>query len=291
MTPLRQRMLEDMRLRNFSSETQRGYIHYIADYAQYFRTSPDRLGPEAVREYQIYLTEERKMSPETLNCFTSAAKFLYQTTLELPWSDRHFVRARVADKLPVVLSAAEVAQFFSAIGILKHRAVFMVCYGAGLRIAEAVSLKPAHIDSKRMLIRVEQGKGAKDRYVPLSPRLLAVLREYWRRQRPLGPWLFPAIKSHKHISPATIQQVCRESALLAGIDKRVTAHTLRHSFATHLLENGEDIRVIQVLLGHKRIDTTARYIRVSPAKIAATASPLDRLPEPPKRGRPPKTKN
>ena len=268
-------MIEDMRLRNFSTETQRSYIHYIADYAQYFRTSPDQLGPEAVREYQIYLTEERKMAPETVNCFTAAAKFLYQTTLELPWSDRHFVRARVAEKLPVVLSAAEVAEFFSAIGILKHRAVFMVCYGAGLRISEAVSLKPAHIDSRRMLIRVEQGKGAKDRYVPLSPRLLAVLREYWRRQRPLGPWLFPAIQSHKHISPATIQQVCRECARMAGLDQRITAHTLRHSFATHLLENGEDIRVIQVLLGHSRIDTTARYPRVSPAKIAATASPLD----------------
>jgi integrase/recombinase XerD len=292
MTPLRQRMIEDMRLRNFSTETERSYIHYIADYAGYFRTPPDQLGPEAVREYQIYLTEERKMAPATVNCFTSAAKFLYQTTLELPWSDRHFVRARVPDSLPVVLSAAEVAQFFSAIGILKHRAVFMVCYGAGLRISEAVSLKPAHIDSGRMLIRVEQGKGAKDRYVQLSPRLLAVLREYWRRQRPLGPWLFPAIKPHKHISPATIQQVCRECAVMAGLDKRITAHTLRHSFATHLLENGEDIRVIQVLLGHKRIDTTARYTRVAPAKIAATASPLDQLPEPPrKRGRPRKTKD
>jgi site-specific recombinase XerD len=285
-------MIEDMRLRNFSTETQRSYIHYIADYAEYFRTSPDQLGPEAIREYQIYLTEERKMSPETVNCFTSAAKFLYQTTLELPWSDRHFVRARVPDRLPVVLSAAEVAQFFSAIGILKHRAVFMVCYGAGLRIAEAVSLKPAHIDSERMLIRVGQGKGAKDRYVPLSPRLLAVLREYWRRQRPHGPWLFPAIKPQKHISPATIQQVCRECALMAALDKRITAHTLRHSFATHLLENGEDIRVIQVLLGHKRIDTTARYTRVTPAKIAATASPLDQLPSPPrKRGRPRKNKD
>ena len=291
MTPLRKRMTEDMRLRNFSAETQRSYIHYIADYAQHFKTSPDQLGPEAVREYQIYLTEERKMSPVSVNCFTSAAKFLYQTTLELPWSDRHFVRARVPDKLPVVLSATEVAEFFKAISILKHRAVFMVCYGAGLRISEAVSLKPAHIDSARMLIRVEQGKGAKDRYVPLSPRLLAMLREYWRRQRPAGPWLFPAIKSHKHISQATIQQVCRDSAQLAGIDKRVTAHTLRHSFATHLLENGEDIRVIQVLLGHKRIDTTARYTQVSPGKIAATRSPLDNLPEPPKRGRPRKSKD
>jgi site-specific recombinase XerD len=286
MTPLRKRMLDDMRLRNFSPETQRSYIHYIADYAEYFRISPDQLGPEAIREYQLYLTEERKMAPETVNCFTAAAKFLYQTTLELPWSDRHFVRARVHAKLPVVLSAAEVAQFFEAIGILKHRAVLMVCYGAGLRISEAVRLRPSDIDSSRMMIRVEDGKGGKDRYVPLSPRLLTVLREYWRKQRPAGGWLFPAIKPHKPISPATIQAVCREAALLAGLDKRVTAHTLRHSFASQLLENGEDIRVIQVLLGHKSILTTTRYVQVSPTRIAATHSPLDQLPEAPRRKRP-----
>jgi site-specific recombinase XerD len=290
MTPLRKRMLEDMRLRNFSIETQRSYIHYIADYAEHFNTSPDQLGPEAIREYQLYLTEERKMAPETVNCFTAAAKFLYQNTLELPWSDRHFVRSRVPSRLPVVLSATEVSQFFSVIGVLKHRAVLMVCYGAGLRISEAVRLRAADIDSSRMMIRVQQGKGAKDRYVPLSPRLLTILREYWRRARPAGPWLFPAIKPHKHISPATIQQMCREAALLAGIDKRVTAHTLRHSFATQLLENGEDIRVIQVLLGHARIDTTARYTQVSPRRIAAAASPLDGLPTPARhrRGRPAK---
>jgi site-specific recombinase XerD len=287
MTPLRKRMLEDMRLRNFSAETQRSYIHYIADYADHFGVSPDQLGPEAVREYQLYLTEERKMSPQTVNCFIAAAKFLYQTTLELPWSERHFVRARVPEKLPVVLSAAEVDLFFRAIGILKHRAVLMTCYGAGLRISEVVSLKPSDIDASRMLIRVQQGKGAKDRYVPLSPRLLIMLREYWRKLRPAGPWLFPAIKPYKHISPATVQQICREAAQLAGIDKRVTAHTLRHSFATHLLDNGEDIRVIQVLLGHRSIETTARYVRVSPTRIAATASPLDQLPETPRRrGRP-----
>lgn len=278
-------MLEDMQLRNFSPETQRSYLHYIEDFATYFKTSPAELGPEAVREFQLHLTEERMMSPSSVNCFTSAAKFLYQTTLELPWSDAHFVRAHVPEKLPVVLSATEVALFFQAISVLKHRAVLMTCYGAGLRIAEAVSLKPAHIDSARMLIRVEDGKGAKDRYVPLSPRLLLLLREYWRRQRPMGPWLFPAIKPHRHISPATIQQICRESAALAGLDKKVTAHTLRHSFATHLLENGEDIRVIQMLLGHKRIDTTARYTQVSPALAGSIPSPLDTLPEPGKRKR------
>lgn len=290
MTPLRRRMIEDMRLRNFSAETQRSYVHYIAEYAAYFKTSPDLLGPEAVREFQLHLIEDRKLSPNSVNCFTAAAKFLYQTTLELPWSDAHFPRSRVPDKLPVVLGAAEVARFFEAITVLKHRAVLMTCYGAGLRIAEAVSLKAGDIDSERMVIRVEQGKGAKDRYVPLGTRLLEVLRAYWRRQRPFGPWLFPASKPARHIPPATIQQVCREAAALAGIQKRVTAHTLRHSFATHLLENGEDIRVIQVLLGHKRIDTTARYTHVSTASLARTASPLDRLPAGPAvrrpRGRP-----
>lgn len=289
MTPLRRQMVEDLRLRNFSPETQRNYIHYIAAYAAYFRTSPDLLGPEAIREYQLYMIEERKMSPESVNCFTSAAKFLYKTTLELPWSESHFPRSRVPQRLPVVLSAMEVSLFFQAVGILKHRAVLMTCYGAGLRISEAVSLKPENIDSERMLIRVEQGKGAKDRFVGLSPRLLSVLREYYRHQRPPRPWLFPAIKQHRHISTATIQQVCRESAHLAGIEKRVTAHTLRHSFATHLLENGEDIRVIQVLLGHRRIDTTARYTSVTMDKISATASLLDNLPEAAakgKRGRP-----
>ncbi len=292
MTPLRQRMLDDMRMRNFSTETQRSYIHYIAEYAGYFKTPPEQLRPEAIREYQLHLLETRKLSPESVNCFISAARFLYQTTLELPWSASYFVRCRVPAKLPVVLSALEVALFFRAVGILKHRALLMTCYDAGLRISEAVSLKPGDIDSARMVIRVEQGKGAKDRYVPLSPRLLEILRTYFRRMRPQGPWLFPAIKPSRHISAATLQQVCRESAHLAGIDKRITAHMLRHSFATHLLENGEDIRVIQVLLGHSRIETTARYTAVTPARMAATVSPMDTLPEPPalkKRGRPRKT--
>lgn len=243
------------------------------------------------------MANDRKMSPESVNCFTAAAKFLYLTTLELPWSQAHFVRSRVPERLPVVLSAAEVARFFEVIGVIKHRAVVMTCYGAGLRISEAVSLKISDIDSQRMVIRVRQGKGAKDRYVMLSPRLLLMLREYCRCQKPhragenaLGnapngdAWLFPAIKPNRHISPATIQQLCREAAQLAGIGKRVTAHTLRHCFATHLLDNGEDIRVIQILLGHRRIDTTARYTHVSMTKIAASVSPLDNLPQPKAKG-------
>jgi integrase/recombinase XerD len=276
MTPLRQRMLEDMRLRNFSPETQRSYIHYLAGYASYFNECPSKLDVEAIREYQLYLKDVRLMSPQSVNVFTAAAKFLYQETLELPWSNAYFKRQRTPNSLPVVLSQQEVERFFAPIGILKHRAALMVCYGGGLRISEAVRLKVGDIDSSRMLIRVERGKGAKDRYTVLSQRLLEVLRVYWRQQRPVD-YLFPGQKAGTPMGPETIQQVCRDAAYLSGIQKRVTAHTLRHSFATHLLENGEDLRVIQVLLGHSRIDTTARYTHVGPAKVAATVSPLDQI--------------
>ncbi len=290
MTPLRQRMLEDMRLRGFSPETQRSYIHYIAAFAKYFHRCPADLGIDSIREYQLHLIEDRKMSPESVNCFTAAAKFLYQTTLGLPWSKAHFPRQHVPGKLPVVLSPTEVAIFFKHVGVIRFRAVLMTCYGAGLRISEAVSLRIEDIDSERMVIHVRDGKGAKDRYTMLSPKLLELLRLYWRFQRPSG-WLFPAIKPHKHISAATVQQVCREAAHLAGFSKRVTAHTLRHSFATHLLENGADIRVIQSLLGHARIDTTAHYAKVSQQLIAASVSPLDAMPElPSQKTRPRKPK-
>ena len=277
-------MLEDMRLRNFSPETQRSYIHYIAQFAKHFDRSPDELGVEAIREYQLHLIQERKLSPASVNCFTAAAQFLYATTLELPWSKAHFPRQHVPGKLPVVLSPTEVAHFFKHIGVIKFRAALMTCYGAGLRISEVVNLRVEDIDSSRMLIHVRQGKGAKDRYTMLSPKLLELLRLYWRFQRP-PEWLFPAIKPTKHIHVSTLQQVCREAAHLAGFSKRVTAHTLRHSFATHLLENGTDIRIIQSLLGHARIDTTAHYTAVTRKTVATTASPLDALPELSKPGR------
>ena len=256
-------------------------IHYIAQFAKHFDRSPDELGVEAIREYQLHLIQERKLSPASVNCFTAAAQFLYATTLELPWSKTHFPRQHVPGKLPVVLSPTEVAHFFKHIGVIKFRAALMTCYGAGLRISEVVNLRVEDIDSSRMLIHVRQGKGAKDRYTMLSPKLLELLRLYWRFQRP-PEWLFPAIKPTKHIHVSTLQQVCREAAHLAGFSKRVTAHTLRHSFATHLLE---DIRIIQSLLGHARIDTTAHYTAVTRKTVATTASPLDALPELSKPGR------
>lgn len=288
MTPLRQRMLEDMRLRNLSAETQRSYIHYVAGFASHFGLSPEKLGLDDIRSYQLFLVEQRQLSPESINAFLSAAQFLYTVTLDMPWSKAQFPRMKVPQKLPEVLSLDEVAALFRHIHILKHRAVLMLCYGSGLRISEAVALKAAHIDSHRMLIRVEQGKGAKDRYTVLSARLLTLLRAYWKLQRPVD-WFFPGTKAGTHLQPATVREVCHQAAQMAGLTKRVTPHLLRHSFATHLLENGTDTRAIQVLLGHQRLDTTARYTAVSPQSVSRLISPLDQLPEaaPPK---PPKRK-
>ena len=277
MTPLRKRMLEDMQLRNLTPETQRNYIHHVAGFAKYFRKSPELLDLEAVRQYQLYLLNERKLSPETINQYISAIQFLYLTTLEMPWTTEYFPRVRRPHKLPVVLSQEEVLAFFDHIPSLKYRAALMIAYGAGLRVSEVVALHVADIDSQRMLLRVQQGKGQKDRYAMLSPRLLDVLRRYFRAIRPPGDYLFPSWRKEYHLSTASLQLACREAALRAGIRKRVTVHTLRHSFATHLLESGTDIRIIQVLLGHSRIDTTARYAAVSPQVVAATVSPLDAM--------------
>jgi site-specific recombinase XerD len=273
-------MLEDMRIRNFATTTQRSYIHYVAEFAKHFDRSPQDLDLEAVRQYQLYLAQDRKLSPQSINTFVSAVQFLYLNTLEMPWEAKDFPRARLEEKLPVVLAPDEVQSFFEHVAGVKHRAVLLTCYGSGLRISEAVAVKISDIDSKRMLLRVEHGKGAKDRYAMLSPGLLAVLRAYFRILRPAGPWLFPSWRPHLHLSAGAVQTACREAWRRSGLGKRVTPHMLRHSFATHLLERGVDTRVIQALLGHRRIDTTARYTAVSPATIGATASPLDRLLQP-----------
>lgn len=276
MTPLRQRMIEDLQLRNFAAGTQKQYIAHVAAFARYFGTSPENLDIEAIRQYQLYLLNDRKLSPDAVGQYISAVKFLYLVTLEMPWTNEYFPRARCPRKLPVVLSHEELLAFFDNIPSIKYRAALMVCYGAGLRISEAVALKVSDIDSKRGLIRVEQGKGRKDRYAMLSPRLLDVLRRYYRSARP-AKYLFPSWRHEKHLSSTSLQVACHEAAQRAHIGKRVTVHTLRHSFASHLLENGTDIRVIQVLLGHSRIDTTSRYTAVSPQLVAVTASPLDKL--------------
>jgi|tagenome__1003787_1003787.scaffolds.fasta_scaffold20937948_1 integrase/recombinase XerD len=289
MSPLRQRMLEDMRMRNLSAGTQRSYIHYLADFASHYHVSPERLGLDDIRNYQLHLIEQRQLSAQSINCFVAAARFLYTVTLDMPWTGQQFARLKVPERLPVVLSALEVTEFFRHVGILKHRAVLMLCYGSGLRSSEAVCVRISDVDSSRMLVRVQQGKGAKDRYTILSARLLTLLREYWKVQRPVD-WLFPGTKAGTHLQPGTIREVCHDAAHLAGISKRVTPHTLRHSFATHLLESGTDTRAIQVLLGHTRIETTARYTAVTPQSVSRIVSPLDQkiVPAPvtKKRGRP-----
>ena len=276
MTPLRQRFIEDMQLRGLAPATQRSYIHYIAGLALHYKTSPENLDLDAVRQYSLYLLNDRKLSPESANTFASAAQFLFTVTLEMPWGKECVPRVRRPDKLPVVPSVEEVERFFEKVGTLKHRAVLMLCYGAGLRISEAVKIRIADIDSDRMLIRVVEGKGRKDRYVAMPKRLLKVLRSYWRAERPKDH-LFPSWREGRPISTSSVALACRNAATRARIHKRVTAHTLRHSFATHLLEQGTDTRVIQVLLGHSSIETTARYARVSTAVIGATTSPLDTL--------------
>src|ERR1017187_10078748 len=276
MTPLRQRFIEDMQMRGLAPTTQRSYIHYAADFAKFYNTSPEKLDLEAIRQYEMHLINERKMSPQSVNTFVAAVQFLYTVTLEMPWGKECFPRVRVAEKLPVVLDPEEVAGFFDYIPSLKYRAALMLCYGAVLRIAEAAAVKVSDIDSKRMVIRVEQGKGKKDRYVMLSPRLLCVLRRYYRAARPLI-WMFPSWRENKHLSVGSLSMACRDASRQCGLTKCITAHTLRHSFATHLLESGTDTRVIQALLGHSRIDTTARYTKVSTHLIAGTPSPLDSL--------------
>jgi site-specific recombinase XerD len=276
MTALRQRMIEEMQLRNFALETQRNYVHHIFGLARFYRTSPDQLDVEEIREYQLDLINVRRHSVEAVNQFVSAAKFFYNVVAETPLPEGALTRGSVPHKLPVVLSPEEVKQFFANLLYLPYRAALMTAYGTGMRVSEVIRLKVSDIDSQRMLIRVEQGKGKKDRYVMLSPRLLEVLRTWFRAERPKD-WLFPGWRIGQHMRPAALELACREAGKRAGLNKRITVHTLRHSFATHLLENGTDIRVIQMLLGHSRIDTTARYTHVSSQLIRQTQSPLDRL--------------
>jgi site-specific recombinase XerD len=269
-------MIEEMQLRGMTPQTQRNYVLHVARFAGFYHTSPEHLDLEDIRQFHLHLLNDRHLSAESVNQSVSAIKFLYLHVLEMPWSNDHFPRAKRPSKLPVILSPEEVSAFFDHIPSLRYRACLMTCYGAGLRVSEAVALKVSDIDSKRMLIRVQQGKGRKDRYAMLSERLLTVLRLWWRSARPQD-YLFPGWQTGKHMCSTSLQTACREAALRAGIAKRITVHTLRHSFATHMLENGTDVRIIQVLLGHARIDTTAHYTAVSTQLISHTLSPLEKL--------------
>jgi site-specific recombinase XerD len=253
------------------------YVAQVARFACYFRKSPELLGPDEIRTYLIHLTRERRLAASSIIVAVAALRFFFTVTLKRLWIVEDDIPAgRQAKKLPVVLSREEVARFLSAVDNLKHRVILTVCYATGLRISEAVRLKPGAIDSKRMVIRVEQGKGRKDRYVMLPPKLLDILRDYWDRTRP-GEWLFPGRGPGQPVDPSTIEHTCRAVRLVCGIGKPVAPHALRHAFAVHLLEAGTDLRTIQLLLGHRSLTTTAQYLMISTSTVCATVSPLQSL--------------
>jgi integrase/recombinase XerD len=284
MSVLRQRMTEDMQLRNLALNTQISYLQQVTCFARHFGKSPAELGEEEIRTYQIYLTSEKKLSPGSVHTAVAALRFLYKVTLKRDWTVEDVLPLpKKRQTLPVVLSPEEVQQFLASVESVKHRAILTTCYAAGLRISEAVHLKPTAIDSQRMVIRVEQGKGQKDRYVMLSPALLEILRSYWRAVRPRErprEWLFPGDRPSQPITRDAAGDACQRALRLSGLSKPVTPHSLRHAFAVHLLEAGADVRTIQLLLGHRSLATTAQYLRIATTKVCATASPLDLLPRP-----------
>jgi len=276
MTPLRQRMIEEMKLRNLAPRTIKIYTDQVAAFARYFGKSPEHLDKAEVRSYLLYLVEEKHVSWGVYNQNIAALRFLYEVTL-----DRQGVLVRIRcpkqpKRLPTVLSLNEMARFFAAVINIKHRAILMTAYAAGLRVSEVVALRVDDIDSERMILRVRQGKGRKDRNVMLSPRLLVLLREYWKVTRP-AEWLFSGRIPGRPITVGTVHRICVHAAEAAGLSKHVTIHTLRASFATHLLEAGTNIRTIQMLLGHRNLKTTAIYTQVSPTAVETTQSPLDQL--------------
>ena len=275
MSPLRRRMIEDMTVRNLSPATQRSYVHAVSKFSRYFARSPDRLDLEDVRAFQVHLVANGISWP-ALNQTVCALRFFYGVTLGHGEIPERIPYARQPRKLPVVLSADEVVCFLEAVPSLKTRAALTTAYAAGLRASEAVGLKIGDVDSGRMVIRIEHGKGGKDRYVMLSAQLLGILRTYWRLARPQH-WLFPGRDETKPIDVQVLHAACRSARAAAGLAKHVTVHTLRHSFATHLLEASTDIRIIQVLLDDANLSSTARYTRVSNGLIRGTQSPIDRL--------------
>jgi integrase/recombinase XerD len=275
MSPLRRRMIEDMTIRKLGPKTQHDYLQRVKNFAAYLGRSPDTASSEDVRRYQLHLTASGVGVP-TINQTISTLRFFFKVTLGRPDLVERATFVRAPRKLPVVLSPEEVARLLDAAPSLKYKAALSVAYGAGLRVSEVVALKVSDIDSKRMIIRVEQGKGRKDRYVMLSPQLLELLRAWYRVARPQG-WLFPGRDPIQPMTTRQLNRACHAAAQMAEIGKKVSMHTLRHSFATHLLEQNIDIRVIQVLLGHAKLDTTALYTRVATKTIQQVMSPLDRI--------------
>ena len=275
MTPLRQRMIDDMSIRNMSPLTTKSYVRAVKNFSKFFQRSPDKLTFEDVRNYQLHLVS-RGLGVQATNQIMCALRFFYGTTLGKTGVSEHIPLGRRPDTLPPVLAREEVELFLKAVNDLEFRTAFVTIYATGLRVSEAVALTIKDIDSARMVIHIRQGKGRKDRYVMLSEQLLGILRAYWKCARPQN-FLFPGADPARPITVRSLQRACRLAAEVAGLDKMVTVHTLRHSFATHLLEQGVDIRVIQDLLGHRHIDSTARYARVAINTIRQIKSPLEAL--------------
>ncbi len=278
MTPLRRRMLEDMAVRNLAKNTQLSYLQQIISYARHFHRPPEDLGLDEIRDYQVHLAQTRMLAPGSVSIATAALRFLYKVTLKRDWAVEGIPMPKKPFKLPVILSPEEVDQFLNSIGSIKHRAILITAYATGLRVSEATHLKVTDIDSQRMMIRVDQGKGRNDRYVMLSPRLLEVLRAYWKAVRPTL-WLFPGDVPGQPITRGAVALACQKAHRVSGIAKPISVHSLRHAFASHLLERGTDVRTIQLLLGHRSLATTSRYLKVATSTVCATTSPFDLLPK------------
>jgi len=281
VTPLRQRMLEELERRNYSPATTRGYILAVKQFAEHFGKSPEQLGAEEVRRFQLYLLKDKKLAPGTVEIRMSALRFLYKKTLkrrDLAYDDLIF--PKTPRKLPVVLSPDEVTRLIEAAPNLMYRALLMLLYSTGIRRTEASLLKVSDIDSERRVIHIRQGKGSRDRDVPLSPKLLEALREYWRWKKP-KVYLFPSTPGHRGlegpISDKVVWYAYKIAASKAGIKKRIGPHTLRHTFATHLLEAGAGLRTIQLLLGHQELKHTTIYLHLSQRHLHAAINPLDQI--------------
>jgi integrase/recombinase XerD len=281
MTHLRNMMLEELQRRNYSESTIRSYIRTVEDFSRRFQRSPDRLGPKHIREYQAELFTKRKYPASTVTVYLAALRFFYTKTLKRAWSTAETPYPKRAFSLPTILSQEEVAQLIDAASPPLHHTLLMTLYATGLRRAELARLKVTDIDSRRMVVHVQGGKGRRDRDVMLSPKLLGELRKHWNRlKRKPNEWLFPGNRHHNSDRPITTKVVwnaCRNAAKRAGIKKRVHPHTIRHCFATHLLEAGADLRTIQILLGHRDLKETTLYLHLSQRHLQATPSPLDSL--------------
>lgn len=281
MTRLRKIMLEELERRNYSQSTVRAYVRTIEDLARYFKRPPDQLGPSQLRQYQAYLCRERKLAPNTMVQRTAALRFFFVVTLRRRWTIAETPYPRKTFRLPKVLSVEQVSQLIDAASTLFYRVLLMTLYATGLRRAELAHLKVSDVDKERMVIHVKGGKGRKDRDVMLSPKLLQELERYLRElRRPPELWLFPGNRWHTGKRPITTKVIwaaCRDAATRAGLGDEIHPHTLRHCFATHLLEDGTDLRTIQLLLGHRDLEETTLYLHLSNPRLRATASPLDKL--------------